>query len=85
MFPMGGTHLVELGFQLAHVALHFLDGGSIGKDKEKRFKIPILHISASRLRVVEKRRTLPLHTFFCVSTVFYCLTIDSIGDVSRHF
>lgn len=59
MFPMGGTHLVELGFQLAHVPLHFLDGGSIGKDKEKRFKIPILHISALRhIGWWKKRRTL---------------------------
>lgn len=76
MFPMGGTHLVELGFQLAHVPLHFLDGGSIGKDKEKRFKIPILHISASRLRVVEKRRTLQsTHSHY---TLFSALALFSI-------
>lgn len=47
MFPMGGTHLVQLGFQLAHVPLHFLDGGSIEEDKEKDFEIPIPHISAA--------------------------------------
>lgn len=30
---MGGTHFVELGFQLAHIPLHFLYGGSMGKGK----------------------------------------------------
>lgn len=54
MFPMGGTHLVQLGFQLAHVPLHFLDGGSIEEDKEKHFEIPILHISAPRHCLGEK-------------------------------
>lgn len=31
---MGGTHFVEFGFQLTHIPLHFLYGGSVGKEKK---------------------------------------------------
>lgn len=36
MFFKGGTHFVKLGFQLAHIPLHFLYGGSVGTDKNKK-------------------------------------------------
>lgn len=41
---MGGTHFVELGFQLTHIPLHFLYGGSVGKEK-KAFEIKCNHDS----------------------------------------
>lgn len=41
---MGGTHFVKLGFQLAHIPLHFLYGGSMGKEK-KAFEIECKHDS----------------------------------------
>lgn len=34
MFFMGGTDFVKLGFQLAHIPLHFLYGGSVRKEKK---------------------------------------------------
>ena len=34
MFFMGGTHFVQLGFQLAHIPLYFLYGGSVGTEKK---------------------------------------------------
>lgn len=36
---MGGTHFVKFGFQLRHVPLHFLYGGSVRKGKNKKKEI----------------------------------------------
>lgn len=36
MFLMGGTHFVELGFQLTHIPLHFLYGGSAETERKKK-------------------------------------------------
>lgn len=38
MFFMGGTHFVQLWFQLAHIPLYFLYGGSVEAENKKVMK-----------------------------------------------
>lgn len=42
---MGGTHFVELGFQLTDIPLHFLYSGSAGTEKKTLFQIKCNHQS----------------------------------------
>lgn len=46
---MGGTHFVELGFQLTHIPLHFLYGGSVETEKDQLNTINFTDVQRHKL------------------------------------